>query len=516
MKSLKASRFTWQFLLLAALSLSIGWGIRGQNGQPAMAGSLGCLAVIVLSGREDWRRRAAYFAMFGGIGWAYGAHMSYMKVVAFTHSPDAATALYGFTNMFVLGFIWAAPGGAGGALPAYLSREQLTECFYPISALIVGELVQDTLADYVGFLRSPAGSLIVPILAVLVLAALRRKLDLGTRLILYIAGGWCAGMFLLVQVCGLHMSPPREDGWAGGIGLVAGVLIFTVRNKLGGVTFVSVCTGILGGCGFALAAAIKHVAIYTGWATNWHSVMEQTDGFFHGLALAVAMGLIMRRAPRVSDDPPVRRWTDAYAVMFVLWRFTYLSLRNGPKEWLREIPSLKPWLYGIAVEGRFVPSQGFLGWFDLAYLALGIAMVWLLYLHLKRPLPLVPSTSLGKAQLLYVVFLWSQVTLNFVFVLPRFAENRLVTEWFITINAAFCTILMAAGTYAQPDRNQEDNVVDGSYLPWIRKTVAFGLLGAVVVVFASGGAKLALYGNSLVPGNVVQVRFGPNNTNDKR
>jgi hypothetical protein len=86
----------------------------------------------------------------------------------------------------------------------------------------------------------------------------------------------------------------------------------------------------------------------------------------------------------------------------------------------------------------------------------------------------------------------------------------------MAINAAVCTVLMAVGTYAQPDRNQQDNVVDGSYLPWIRKTVAFGLLGAVVIVFASWGEKLALYRNAHVPGSGVQVRFGPNNTNDKR
>lgn len=513
------TRFTWQFLLLAGLSLSIGWGIRGQFGHEygaAMAGSLGCLAIAVLSGRDDWHRRAAYFAMFGGLGWALGGSMSYMKVVAYTHSPDAATALYGFANLFVLGFLWAAPGGTGCALPAYLSREKLTEFFHPISAVILGWLAQDILADIFGFLRFPGLGIIVPALAVLVLAAVRRKFDLGSRLVLYICGGWWAGMLLLVYVCGLHMSPPREDGWAGCVGLVAAILIFCARNGLGGVAFATVCTGLLGGCGFALAAAVKHVGIRTGLVTNWHSVMEQTDGLLHGLALAVAMGMIMRRAPRVSDDPPVRRWTDAYAVMFVLWLFTYLNFRKSPAEWLQEVRTLHHWLYGIAVESGFIPSGGFLGWFDLAYLALGAAVACLLYLHLRRGMPLVPCTWLGKAQLLYLVYLWSQVMINFTHTLPRFNELRLVTEWFITINAAFCTILMAVGTFAQPNRNVEGKVVDGSYRPWIRKTVAIGLLGAVLVVFASWGTKLALYGNSPVPFSVVHIRFGPNNTNDKR
>jgi hypothetical protein len=143
-------------------------------------------------------------------------------------------------------------------------------------------------------------------------------------------------------------------------------------------------------------------------------------------------------------------------------------------------------------------------------------MVCLLYLHLRRGMPLVPSTWLGKAQLLFLVYLWAQVMINFTHTLPRFNELRLVTEWFITINAAFCTVLMAAGTFAQPDRNMADEVADASYLPWIRKAIVVGLLGAVLVVFACWGTKLALYSGSAVPFSTVHIRFGPNNTNDKR
>jgi hypothetical protein len=244
--------------------------------------------------------------------------------------------------------------------------------------------------------------------------------------------------------------------------------------------------------------------------------MEQTHGLFHGLALAVAMGLVARRAPRLSDSPPVRRWTDAYAVLFVLWLFTYLNFRLSPAEWIKEVTTLRPWLYGVAVQSGFVPSRGFLGWFDLAYLALGAAFAYLLYLHLRRPLPLVPSTWLGKAQLLYLVYLWSQVFINFTHTLPRFNEQRLVTEWFITLNAAACTVLLAAATFAVPDPGPQAGAVDGSYAPWMRRTLAVGLLGAVFAVFASWGTKLALYGDAAVPNSKVHVRFGPGNTNGQR
>src|SRR3989454_8611597 len=41
-------------------------------------------------------------------------------------------SLYGFACLFVIGFLWAAMGGAGTALPAFLSRERLTELFPPL------------------------------------------------------------------------------------------------------------------------------------------------------------------------------------------------------------------------------------------------------------------------------------------------------------------------------------------------------------------------------------------------
>ena len=60
--------FDLRTILVTALSLSIGWGIRGNFGHEIGAmipGALDAMAVVVLSNREDWHRRIAYFAMFG-------------------------------------------------------------------------------------------------------------------------------------------------------------------------------------------------------------------------------------------------------------------------------------------------------------------------------------------------------------------------------------------------------------------------------------------------------------------
>ena len=55
-------------VLWVGLSLSIGWGIRGNFGHEygsMIPGALASLAAALLSGRSDWHRRAVFFAFFG-------------------------------------------------------------------------------------------------------------------------------------------------------------------------------------------------------------------------------------------------------------------------------------------------------------------------------------------------------------------------------------------------------------------------------------------------------------------
>ena len=128
----------WAFLL-AGLSLSIGWGIRGNYGHEVGAmfpGALAAIAVCLLSGRQEWRERVAYFACFGALGWAFGGSISYMQVIAYSQSGHAPSQFYGFYGLFAIGFLWGALGGAGTALPAVLDRKSLTEIFQPLSLLL--------------------------------------------------------------------------------------------------------------------------------------------------------------------------------------------------------------------------------------------------------------------------------------------------------------------------------------------------------------------------------------------
>src|SRR5205807_133657 len=51
--------------------------------------------------------------------------------------------IYGFACLFVIGFLWAAIGGAGTALPAFLSRERLTELIPPLLTVLAFWWVRD-------------------------------------------------------------------------------------------------------------------------------------------------------------------------------------------------------------------------------------------------------------------------------------------------------------------------------------------------------------------------------------
>jgi hypothetical protein len=511
---------SWQFLLLTGLSVSIGWGVRGQFGHEygaALAGALGGMVVAMLAGRSDWRPRIAYFATLGAIGWAFGGGMSYMKTVAYSHSSDSATTLYGFACLFVLGFIWAAPGGTGIALAAYLDRDELTKLFAPLCAVLGAWYLEDAARPWLRQFAGAGFNAIVAIAAVSLLAALRRRTwGAGTSLIIHMAAGWWAGYLLLIKLLHLDMNPPRGDSWAGCLGMVWGILFFCWRRGYGGIAFATLATGFLGGIGFALGAAVKLTAMASGFETNWHSVMEQTQGLFHGLALAVTFALVARKAPKLLDNVPLRRWTQIFCVTFVLCVLNYLNFRRAPAEWTKEIDTLTQNLYGIPVTGYLLPSRGFLGWFEMIYLAIAAAMIVLLVLHLRRPLPFIPADWLGKGQLFYLVFLWSTVVINFADVLPRFAPNRLVTEWFMTLNAIACTVLLIFGAFALEGRVPPKSA-DPFYGRWIRNTIAVGLLGAVAASLAGWGIKRGLYGDRTA-GSIYHnhIRFGPNNTNDKR
>jgi hypothetical protein len=112
------------------------------------------------------------------------------------------------------------------------------------------------------------------------------------------------------------------------------------------------------------------------------------------------------------------------------------------------------------------------------------------------------------------------IAINFMLVIPRFTPIRLVTEWFMTLNAIACTVLLVYFCFARSTATVEI-AAEHSYAPpfshLIRNAVICGILGAAVVCFGGWRLKMGLYGEHYagIPGGkyLDHIRFGPNNTN---
>lgn len=503
-------------VLWVGLSLAIGWGIRGNFGHEYGAmipGALATLAAAILSGRRDWQERGAMFAFFGALGWSFGGSMSYMQVIGYTHSGHSSSVLYGFACLFVIGFLWAAIGGAGSALPAFLSGDKLGEFFTPLLTVFAAWTLQDimverwlpTLSEFrqanpLYWFDTDWLAALVAIVAVLLLALVRRRIDPASSLILHMAVGWWIAFLVLVNLLGWRMTPPRGDNWAGCIGMVAGLWIYFQRHGLPGLTFASLITGLIGGFGFAMADLLKLIGIAGGWQTNWHSVLEQTYGLINGIGLAIALFWIARRTPRLAGDPGTPGWTRVFATAFVLLLITYLNLRQDPENWVKA-RTMPETLLGLPVGA----------WFSFAYGALALAFLMVMAIHRRRPLPLLTQPPLVASQWLYLVFLWWMVLGNFARAVVAFAPERLVTEGVIFLNAILCTVGILGGVpTAEPAPVEAPNASRWPRL--LVRTALAGLVAAVLSVILQWAAVRGVYGDKFAGYSGKHIRFGPDAT----
>ncbi|AMV38309.1 hypothetical protein [Planctomyces sp. SH-PL62] len=503
------------FYLLTALSLSVGWGVRGNFGHEYGAlipGALAAMAAVLLSGRRDWYGRLPFFALFGALGWSFGGSISYMHVIGYTHSGHSESVLYGFAALFTIGFLWAAPGGAGTALPAEADRERLVELLPPIAAVFAAWQVQGRLLE--PWLRDLGYSLdwydsdwlgvAAALAAALIYAGVRRRVDRAASLILHMTIGWWIGFLVLVPVLGLRMTPPRGDNWAGCLGMVVGMLTYCLRNGLPQVARAAVVTGVVGGISFAGASMIKLVAVTSGYETNWHSVLEQTTGLINGLGLALAVAGLAKRVGRVDHEAvaPSRRWPERLAIGFTLLAIPLVNFRKGVGHWVdfQAVPAV---MYGLSAQV----------WFDLGFAIATAALFALMIRHDRRPLAVVPEGALGRGQALYLMLLAIVVVGNFGKAVVKFTDQRLITEGVVYANAVVCALILllaspsrdeSAGAYEVPTPRERP-------VRWGR-LIAAGVLASALAILADWAIVRAIYGDRFAGHAGLHIRFGPDAT----
>lgn len=325
----------------------------------------------------------------------------------------------------------------------------------------------------------------------------------GASFFVYMAGGFLISFLvfpvlggnLFTQYGGLRMTPPRGDNWAGMIGIFAGGSIWLWRNNLRPVAWASVIGGTIGGLGFAGAQFIKTSLIAFGnpkilewkgilpgtpkynevssaWANwqnqNWHSFFEQGYGFINGIAVAVTLGLLASRIKIQEKENLLNgeklksgRLTRIFATLFVLLGVTWFNVVGNVEVWSKGL-NHDAWQkiitspggstetvaaqWDMPLLGR-LPGMDFLhlspeGWFNVSWLLLVTACVIIVFKHSRKPLPIIPKTSLGKGQLIFIILLWLMIVANFERALPGFTSARLLTEWSIFVNGLIVTVLV--------------------------------------------------------------------------
>jgi hypothetical protein len=503
------------FWILTAMALSAGWGVRGNFGHEygaLMPGALAAMAAVLLSGRRDWWERLPFFALFGAIGWSFGGSISYMIVIGYTHSGHSPSVLYGFAALFLIGFLWAAPGGAGTALPAEADRERLVELFPPTLAVFAAWQIQGRLLE--PWLRGMGYSLdwydtdwlgvSVALVAALAYAGVRRRVDRATSLILHMAVGWWAGFLVLTVMLGLRMTPPRGDNWAGMTGMVAGLLAYCVRTGLPQTARATLVTGFVGGISFAGASAIKLAAVTSGYETNWHSVLEQTTGFINGLGLALAVAGLSRRVAPIADEavPASRRWPERLAVAFTLLVIPLVNFRKSVGHWV-DVQAVPATMYGISAPG----------WFDLGFAIATVALFVLMARHDRRPLAVVPEGSLGRGQALFLMLLAIIVVGNFGKAVVKFADQRLITEGVIYANAVACSLILLLASPARGEEAAGVAPIPEATRPvrWGR-LVAAGVAASLLAIMLDWALVRGIYGDRFAGHANLHIRFGPKAT----
>ncbi len=263
-------------ILLVALSLGLGWAIRGHFGHEwgaCWAGAIGAIAIVAASRRRDWIERLPVLAALGGIGWAVGGMMSYGILVGHGRSPEWPIVLYGLTTLGIIGGLYGWIGG--GFLGLGLES---TDSHRPDWANLVTQMV---------------------------------------------AGGVLSWGLLIYQFEWM-MTPPRSELWAACLGASIALGWFLYRHGYRRAFRVAAYSALGGGIGFAFGNFLQTLGAATRIDFNWWNVMEFTLGFCGGLGLAY--GVFSRNWPHgLSASKTVNR----VALFFLLFIVPATNLVHG-------------------------------------------------------------------------------------------------------------------------------------------------------------------------------------------
>lgn len=261
-------------ILLVAMSLATAWAVRGQFGHEhgaAWAGSIGSISILLLANRKDWTAKAFRIILAGALGWGIGGVMSYGMVVGYGRSTDFVNVYYGLASLFLIGGLYGFMGG--GLFGLALTDSQKNPIPWP--QLIV-EMVVSALVFY---------------------------------------------FFIIVQFEFL-MTPPRDESWAGVLGLAASLFWYLFRTQQWKALRVALFAGLGGGFGFAFGNFLQVLGTVSEIKFNFWNVMEYSLGFFGGIGMAY--GTFTSEWEDTSAEKAPNQWPAilllTFIIPFIMWQ----------------------------------------------------------------------------------------------------------------------------------------------------------------------------------------------------
>ena len=252
----------WLFILLPAITMLLGWGLRGFiGGGPFGAMIPGAMVMLVICMLLDISFSvAAVMVVFGTAGIGMGGEMTYGQTLGFLRNPD--TVWWGTCGTTVKGGIWGLVGGT----------------FIGLGLLHRGIKIKTII----------------------------------TALLLFLVG-FVIGLKLINDPKLIYFSDPvnkpRQESWAG---LLFGAitLLTWLKVKTNSAAFRLVIRfagyGLVGGAlGFGLGAFWLVLGFHLGknsWITEWWKLMEFSFGFIMGGFFGYAAWLSRRGIQSEADD----------------------------------------------------------------------------------------------------------------------------------------------------------------------------------------------------------------------
>lgn len=443
------------YVLIAAIAMSLGWGIRGDYGHEKgamIAGALVGLVIALGSGRKDWIKRAPLFGLFGAVGWAFGGQNSYGIVLGYTFSAQWQTVIYGFANVFLLGAIWGGIGAAFLAMAATYEKNRLVEYIKLFILLLAGWFVTDLMQifiwgevepDILYWYDSDWIAAVTALVIILGKIIYDRKLTEASSLMLKMALGWLIGMVVLVELLDLHMTPPRSDNWAGSLGLLIGLLFHLISRKEKTVLYVSLFVFIAGGLGFSfgqLFQVLGNVSSIT--AFNWWKVMEESFGFIMGGGTAIVFFMLKDKIGLIENDNDKPVWMEPFAIFYLLIFIPYLNFLSNVNHLLNR---------EFTVE--LISGVSIFTLYHIGFILLALTLLVAARKYLRDGLDILPASHLGKGQLLLLLIIWIFIIGDLFVAMPFGAQSLHVQGSFFVfgiILTAWVMIKTTAGENFEP------------------------------------------------------------------